>query len=37
MKMLLGDFNAEVGREDVLNRQLVIKVYIKLLMIMDLE
>jgi hypothetical protein len=29
VKILLGDFNAEVGREDILNRQLGMKVYMK--------
>jgi exonuclease III len=37
MKILLGDFNAKVGREDFLNRQLGIKVYTKLVMTMELE
>jgi hypothetical protein len=36
MKILLGDFNAKVGREDFLNRLLGIKVYTKLVMIMEL-
>jgi exonuclease III len=35
MKILLGDFNAKVGREDFLNRQLGMKVYTKLVMIME--
>jgi hypothetical protein len=37
MKMLLGDFNAKVGKEDILNRQLGMKIYTKLLMTMELE
>jgi exonuclease III len=37
MKILLGDFNAKVRREDVLIRQLGMKVYMKLVMIMELE
>jgi hypothetical protein len=37
MKILLGDFNAKVGREDFLNRQLGMKVYAKLVMIMELD
>jgi hypothetical protein len=37
MKILLGDLNAKVGREDMLNRQLGMKVYTKLVMIMELE
>jgi exonuclease III len=36
MKILLGDFNAKVGRQDMLNRQLGMKVYTKLVMIMRL-
>jgi exonuclease III len=36
MKILLGDFNAKVGREDIFNRQLGMKVYTKLVMIMKL-
>jgi hypothetical protein len=35
-KILLADFNAKVGREDILNRQLGMKVYTKLKMIMEL-
>jgi exonuclease III len=35
-KILLGDFNAKVGREDILNRQLGMKVCTKLVMIMEL-
>jgi exonuclease III len=36
MKILLGDFNARVGREDILNRQLGMKVSMKLEIIMEL-
>jgi exonuclease III len=36
MKILLGDFNAKVGRENILNRQLGMEVYTKLVMIMEL-
>jgi hypothetical protein len=36
MKILLGDFNAKVGEEDNLNRQLGMKVCTKLVMIMEL-
>jgi hypothetical protein len=36
MKILLGNFNAKVGREDFLNRQLGMKVCTNLLMIMEL-
>jgi hypothetical protein len=35
MKILLGDFNAKVGREDFLNQQLGKKVYTKLVMTME--
>jgi hypothetical protein len=34
---LLGDLNAKVGREDILNRQFGMKVYTKSVMIMELE
>jgi hypothetical protein len=37
MKILLGDFNAKVGREDILKRQLRIEVYIKFVMAIGLE
>jgi exonuclease III len=37
MKILLGDFNAKVGREDFLNRQFKMKVFTKLVMIMELS
>jgi hypothetical protein len=36
MKILLGNFNAKVGREDFLNRQFGMKVCTKLVMIMEL-
>jgi hypothetical protein len=36
MKILLEYFSAKVGREDFLNRQLGVKVYMKLLLIVDL-
>jgi hypothetical protein len=36
MKILL-DFNAKVGREDIFNWQLEIKVYTKLVIIMELD
>jgi exonuclease III len=35
MKIWLGDLNAKVDREDILNQQLGMKVYIKLVMIME--
>jgi hypothetical protein len=37
INILLGNFNAKVGREDILSRQLEMKVYMKLVMIMELE
>jgi hypothetical protein len=37
MKILLGDFNAKVGREDFLNQRLGMRVCMKLVMIMKLE
>jgi hypothetical protein len=37
MKILLGDFNAKVCSEMFSNQQLGMKVYRKLLMIMELE
>jgi hypothetical protein len=37
MKLLLGDFNARVGREYIFNQQLEMKVYPKLVMIMESE
>jgi hypothetical protein len=36
IKILLGDFSAKVGREDIVSRQLGTKVYMKLVMLMDL-
>jgi exonuclease III len=36
IKILLGDFNAKVGRKDIFNRQLGMKVCTKLVMIMEL-
>jgi hypothetical protein len=36
MKILLREFNAKVGKEDILNRHLGMKVYTKLVMIMEL-
>jgi hypothetical protein len=33
----VGDFNAKVGREDILTLQLGMKVYMKLLVIIELE
>jgi hypothetical protein len=37
MNILLGDFNAKVGRETFSNQQLGMRVYTKLVMIMELE
>jgi exonuclease III len=37
MKILLGDFNAKVSREDVYNRQLGMKVYTKIVIIIYLR
>jgi hypothetical protein len=37
VKILLGDFNAKVGKEDFLNRQWGMKVYKNLVIIMELE
>jgi hypothetical protein len=34
MKILLADFNEKISREDILNQQLEIKIYTKLVMIM---
>jgi hydroxypyruvate isomerase len=36
MKILLGNFNAKADREDILNRQLGMKVCMKLVMTMEL-
>jgi hypothetical protein len=37
VKILLGEFNAKVGSEDILNRQFGIEIVTKLVMIMELE
>jgi hypothetical protein len=37
MKIPLGDFNAKVGREDILNRHFGIKLYTKLVMTLELD
>ena len=37
MKILLGDFNAKVGERIFSNRQLGMRVYIRIVMIMVLE
>jgi hypothetical protein len=37
MKILLGDLNAKAGREDFLNRQLGMKAYMKLVLIIELD
>jgi hypothetical protein len=37
MNILLGDFYAKVGMEDILNQQLGGRVYTKLVIIMELE
>jgi hypothetical protein len=37
IKILLGNFSAKLDRKDFLNRQLGIKVYTKLVMIMELD
>jgi exonuclease III len=37
MKILLGDFNAKVGREDLFNPAIGMRVYIKLVMRPELE
>jgi hypothetical protein len=37
IRNLLKDFNAKVGREDILKTQLGMKVYTKLVKIMELE
>jgi hypothetical protein len=36
MTILLGDVNAKVGREDIFKQQLGMKVFRKLIMIMEL-
>jgi hypothetical protein len=35
INILFGDFNAKAGREDILNRQFGMKVYTKLVMMME--
>jgi hypothetical protein len=35
MKILMGDFDAKIGREGTLNRQLGMKVCTKLVMIVE--
>jgi hypothetical protein len=37
MKILLQDFNAKVGRDDIVNQQFGIKVYMKSVVTMELE
>ena len=37
MKILLGDFNAKVGRQNISNRQWGIRCHIRIVMIMVLE
>jgi hypothetical protein len=37
MKILIGDFNAKVRKEDIFNQQLGMRVYMKLEMILELE
>jgi hypothetical protein len=37
MNILLRDFSGKVGKEDITNRQLGMKVYMKLVMLMELE
>jgi hypothetical protein len=37
MKMLLGDFNAKVRREDISRQLLGMRVYMKLVTIMETE
>jgi hypothetical protein len=37
LKILLGDFSAKVGRQNILNRQLGTIIYIRIVMIMVLE
>jgi exonuclease III len=36
-KILLGDFNAKVGRKEISNRQLGMNVYTKLVMEMEMD
>lgn len=35
MKMLFGNFHAEVGREDILNQKVGNKTYMKLVIMME--
>ena len=37
MKILLGDFNAKVGRENIFKPKLGMRVYIRIVTIMELE
>jgi len=37
MKILLGDFNAKVERENILKPTIGMRVYIRIVMIMELE
>jgi hypothetical protein len=37
MKILIGDFNAKVGREDIFKPTIMTGVYMKLVTIMGLE
>jgi hypothetical protein len=37
MNILLGDFNAKVGREDIFKPIIEMRVHTKLAMVMDLE
>ena len=37
MKILLGEFNAKLGRQDISTQQLGMRVYIRIVMIMVLE
>ena len=37
MKILLGDFNSKVGRENIFSLQMGMRVYIRIVMIMELE
>jgi len=37
MKILLGDFNEKAGRENIFKRQLAMRVYVRVVMIMVLE
>jgi len=37
MKILLGDFNAQLGRKDIVIRQMGMRVYIRVVTIIVLE